>query len=189
ALAPMRPSRILSAISLPPLRLLSWQAAELVRYAAYVLDEVGRHLADPVAAQGQRVDQAAEAGFDRADDLFVAADRGEEMRDVVGDLPGHLAPFALADEGVELEAEIFQAMHREDRVIRGGRAVKRDALAHPLEAPGDAFVIRAGGEKPAARDLVLGARPAGLGEPGLDPRHDLVGQVFPGAEAVQLDPV
>src|SRR5207245_7257513 len=98
----MRPSRILSAISLPPLGPLLRQSAELVRDAAYVLDEVGRHVANAVAAQRQRVDEAAEAALDRADDLVVAADRGEEVRDVVGHLLCHLVPFALADERVEL---------------------------------------------------------------------------------------
>src|SRR5712691_4427882 len=133
------------------------QAAELVRHAAYVLDEAGRHFArvpDPVAAQGQRVDEAAKAGLDRADDLVVAADRGEEMRDIVGHLSRHLVPFALAGQRVELEAEVFQAMDREDRVIGRGRAVKGNPLAHPFEALGDALVVGAGGENPAAREFV-----------------------------------
>ena len=60
-----------------------------VRHAPDVLHQIGWHLAgvaDPVAAQGQRVDEPAEALFDRADDLVVASDRGEEMRDIVGRL-------------------------------------------------------------------------------------------------------
>jgi hypothetical protein len=39
-------------------------AGVLVRHAADVLDEVGRDLADAVAAQGETIDEAAEAGFD-----------------------------------------------------------------------------------------------------------------------------
>src|SRR5579863_1051112 len=74
------------------------QPAELVRHAADVLDEAGRHVADAVAAQGEGIDEAAEAALDRADDLVVAADRGKEMRDIVGHFPRHLVPFALAHQ-------------------------------------------------------------------------------------------
>jgi len=48
-----------------------------VRHAADVLDEAGWHLADALAAQRQRVDEPAEAAFDRADDLVVPVDRGD----------------------------------------------------------------------------------------------------------------
>src|SRR5579885_1922618 len=53
------------------------QAGIWVRDAADVLHEVGRHAADPVGAQGQRVGEAAKALGNRADDLIVAADRGK----------------------------------------------------------------------------------------------------------------
>ena len=56
-----------------------------MRDAADVLHEVARNLgrvAHAVAAQGQRVGHAAKARLDRADDLVVAADRGEEVRDI-----------------------------------------------------------------------------------------------------------
>ena len=42
-------------------------------------------------------------------------------------------PFALAHHRVELVAEVFETVHRQHRVIGRGRAVERDALAHPFE--------------------------------------------------------
>ena len=57
--------------------------------------------------------------------------------------------------------------------------IGRDPLADPFETLGDALVIGPGGEKPAAGDLVLGAGPSGLGEPGLDPRPFLRAVVPP----------
>src|SRR5204863_522167 len=102
------------------------QTAEAVRHMPEIMHEIARDLgrvADAVAAQGQRVGHAAKARLDRADDLVVAADRGEEVRDIVRHLLCHLAPFALARHRVELVAEVFEPLHPEDREIGRGRAV------------------------------------------------------------------
>ena len=118
-----------------------------MRHAADVLDEVGRHLGrvtDPVAAQGQRVDEAAEAGFDPADDLVVAPDRGKEMRDIVGHLLGHLVPFPLPGQRVQLEAEIFGFYEL-------GLVKPAAATLFPLERAGEALA--------ALRDRRVDGRP------------------------------
>ena len=128
-----------------------------MRNAADILDEVGRHALDPVGAQGQRVGETTEPRRNRVDDLVVAADRGEEMRDIVRHFLRHLAPFALTHHRVEFQPEILEPMHRQHRVIGRGRAIKRDALAHPFEALGDRRIVRPGGEETTAGDLVLGA--------------------------------
>src|SRR6516165_12145296 len=144
--------------------------SEGVRQATDMLDEVGRYLPGAVAAQREGIHQPAEAPVDRRDDLVVPSDRGEEMDDVVGHLPRHLAPPPLPGQAVELMAEVFETMHREHRIIGLGRSVKRDALAHPFEALRDRLVVRAGGEKPTAGNLVLRSLAAGFGETGLDAR-------------------
>ena len=80
-------------------------------------------------------------------------------------------------------------MNREHRVISRCRAVERDTLAHPFEALRDRVVVRSGGEKSAARNLILRPLTAGFGETRSDARHDLAGQIFAGAKAVQFDAI
>ena len=80
-------------------------------------------------------------------------------------------------------------MQRQDRPIGLGRAVEGDALAHPLEHARNRRVVGAGGEKAAARDLVILALAPALCEPLGEARHDRVLDVFAGAEAVQFDAV
>ena len=58
-------------------------------------------------------------------------------------------------------AEILEPVHCKYRPIGLGRAVEGDVLAHPFEHPRDRRVVGAGGEKAAARDLVILALASG----------------------------
>src|SRR5215470_17321958 len=111
------------------------------------------------------------------------------MHDVVRHLCRHLAPFSFSRHRMELVAEILEPVPRKDRPISRGRAVKGDALAHPLEGARDGSVVGAGGEKAAARNLEILAAAPSLLEPLSEARHDRLREIFAGAEAVQFDTV
>ena len=69
-----------------------------MRHAADLLDEVGRHVAHPVAAQGQRIDETAEAVLDRAR-VKLRSDLYDNMGTLSGfGLADLLASFALFDD-------------------------------------------------------------------------------------------
>ena len=153
-----------------------------------VLQQVGRHVGrlGRVGAGADRIDQAAEALGDRLGDLVVAADGGEQVHDVVGHFLGHLVPLAGAGHGVELAAEVAQPMHLEHRPVGRRRAVEGHAIAHPVEQLGDRLVVLAGDHEAAARDLEALAAATARGQPGIEDRHDVLLEVLPGAERVEL---
>jgi len=88
-----------------------------------------------------------------AGDLVVAADRGEQVDDVVRHFRSNLIPLAGLGHHIQLAAEVAQPMDLEHRPIGRRRAVEGHAVADPVEQFGDRLVVLAGDDEAAARDL------------------------------------
>lgn len=87
-------------------------AGELFGDALDIGEQVGRQPGggERGAADIERVGQPAEAARDCGGDVPVGADGGEQRHHVVGDLGGHVSPLPGLRHGVELAAEIAEAV-------------------------------------------------------------------------------